>query len=276
MQNTTAEEISLLGDQLEIVSGEISSIRETLKSVVTKSDIEQVISSSVSKLILELETRLKNELEAKLKDQTKELNEKIEGLQFENCELKEKYNNLLKSVESEKLKTNDKISETQKLAQDAMRKANYNEQYSRKNNIKIMGISGEKEPIQELENKVLNALEQQGIRVDSSEILAIHRIPSKVSPKPVLIKLTNNEVKTRVMRHRKNMKAAGHRLVDDVTQLNTGLINRLNNHQDIDKAWYFNGSVFATNRSNQRFKFDLFDSVAEILASSSVPYLNRQ
>ena len=45
---------------------------------------------------------MKTELEAKLKDQTKELNEKIEALQFENNELKDKFKNLEKSTEANK------------------------------------------------------------------------------------------------------------------------------------------------------------------------------
>ena len=45
---------------------------------------------------------MKTELEAKLKDQTKELNEKIEALQFENNELNDKFKNLEKSTEANK------------------------------------------------------------------------------------------------------------------------------------------------------------------------------
>ena len=37
------------------------------------------------------------------------------------------------------------------------------------------------------------------------------------------------------------MKEAGFRLVDDVTKLNTSLINRLVTHENIDSAWFSMG-----------------------------------
>jgi len=71
-------------------------------------------------------------LEAKLKDQTKELNEKIEALQFENNELKDKFKILEKSTEANKESAKEELAEINSLAKKAMKKANYNEQYSRK------------------------------------------------------------------------------------------------------------------------------------------------
>ncbi|KAH3861213.1 hypothetical protein DPMN_024140 [Dreissena polymorpha] len=41
------------------------------------------------------------------------------------------------------------------------------------------------------------------------------------------------------MRKRKEMKAAGHRLVDDVTALNSALMNRLSLHPAIETTWFF-------------------------------------
>ena len=40
------------------------------------------------------------------------------------------------------------------------------------------------------------------------------------------------------------MKTAGHRPVDDVTKMNAKLISELLDHESVDSAWYFNGSVF--------------------------------
>ena len=61
--------------------------------------------------------------------------------------------------------------------------------------------------------------------------MAIHTIPSRQEPKPVLMKLKNNNIKTRLMKQRKTMKQLGHKLVDDVTKKNTELISRLLKHE---------------------------------------------
>ena len=63
------------------------------------------------------------------------------------------------------------------------------------------------------------------------------------------------------MRHRKEMKEAGYRLVDDVTKLNTELINRLTMHEHIASAWFFNSSVYGKTTAGKRHKFDLYCKV---------------
>ena len=128
-----------------------------------------------------------------------------------------------------------------------MQKSNYNEQYSRKNNIKIMGVPKEhEETVEMLADNTLNFLYRKaGVAVDPRNEVAIHHIPKKAGmPKPVLMKMSNNNKKTKIMKKRKEMKAAGFRLVHDVTKMNMELINRLSLHQNIDSAWYFNGSVY--------------------------------
>lgn len=71
-----------------------------------------------------------------------------------------------------------------------MQKANYNEQYSRRNNIKIANVEEVKSESQEqLETKVQEILKNHDIQLDESDIIAIHRTPSKRSDiKPVLVK----------------------------------------------------------------------------------------
>ena len=75
-------------------------------------------------------------------------------MQFENNELKDKFKNLEKSTEANKESAKEELGEINSLAKEAMKKANYNEQYSRKNNIKIMGIAGERESTESLVIKV--------------------------------------------------------------------------------------------------------------------------
>ena len=74
-----------------------------------------------------MEAKMKTELEARFKDRTKERNEKIEALQFENIELKDKIKNLEKSTETDKERAMEELAEMNSLAKEAMKKANYNE-----------------------------------------------------------------------------------------------------------------------------------------------------
>ena len=157
----------------------------------------------------------------------KQLKEEIDILREENDHLKSKLISMQKNSET-----------LQKVANQALEKSNQNEQYSRKNNIKILNI---KEEVGEDETTLLRSvcalLDQQNIALSPQQVVAIHRIPGKSdSPKPVLMKVINNSIKTTIMKKRKTMKSSGHRLVDDVTRLNTALITRLNEHSNIDSA----------------------------------------
>ena len=137
----------------------------------------------------------------------------------------------------------------------ALQKANYNKQYSCKNNIKIMDIQekdAEKE--QELTATVSRLFAAKNVQVSPSKIVTIHRIPGRAyQPKPVLVKLTNNNEKTKMMKKYKEFKVQGNRLVDDVTKMNVDLIKRISEHEAVDQAWYFNGSVFLKTKAGNSF-----------------------
>ena len=158
-------------------------------------------------------------------------------------------------------------NETETRSKQSLIKANYNEQYSRKNNIKIMNIrEKQKETEEDLITEVCGIMQDKGVPLDPQKIMAIHRIPGKPdAPKPVLVKLTNNNEKSKIMRKRSDFKNAGNRLVDDVTKLNALLIQRLLEHSSIAQAWYFNGRVFGKTTDDKRVMFDLFDDVDSVL-----------
>jgi hypothetical protein len=168
-------------------------------------------------------------------------------------------------------KTNQKIREIEEnvnknydVSTEASRRANYNEQYSRKNNVKIMEIPEDKnEDDEKLANTIKSVLQKHAnITLNNEDIVDLHRLPSKKGNiRPVLVKLKNNRVKATIMRKRKPMKEKGHKLVDDVTRLNQGLINRLMQHHNIESAWYFNGSVYGLSTYNERIKFDIYDNI---------------
>ena len=91
VSNTTAEEISILGDQLEVLGGQINCIREGFKTLVTKEELDNLIKSSISEALKQLESKLKKEFEVKLNEKTNEFKDNIESLIFENSKLKESF-----------------------------------------------------------------------------------------------------------------------------------------------------------------------------------------
>ena len=162
-----------------------------------------------------------------------------------------------------------KIETDNTQSKRAEQMANYNEQYSRKNNIKFMDVPVlPSETETTLTTKICELVKEKDITLDPSKILAIHRIPGKPGHvQPVLVKLTNNSEKTKIMVKRSQLKTSGTRLVDDVTRANGQLISRLWKHEAIESAWYFNGSVYGKTKDNIRHKFDIHDVVTHVINS---------
>lgn len=141
------------------------------------------------------------------------------------------------------------------MTQKAIEKSNKNEQYSRKSNIKFLGLP---------EKKVLNdALQEVGINLEEKNIVAMHRIPGqKDKPKPILVKMRNSEEKTSIMRKRAEIRDGikGWKVMDVVTKHNILLIKRLVQSELITSTWYFNGYVYGQS-GMKRIKFDIFDDI---------------
>lgn len=260
-------DVSGLQTQLDNISSDIGELKGVLNSILKKEEIENLIQTTLSKIMEGFERRFKEEIDMRILDKTRELKERVQVLEYDNKQLIDR---LEKSEKETKRAVSDLVEREKQndfRSRDAVKRANFNEQYSRKNNVKITNVEEEEGETQvSLEKKVLKLFEENDIVIEKADILAMHRIPSKQSLiKPVLIKTINNEVKTKIMRKRKVMKEKGHRLIDDVTALNTGLISRLSKHDEISSAWFFNGYVYGQTFKAERIRFDIYDSITEAI-----------
>lgn len=264
VSEASAEEMTIIHQQLDGLSKDIKETKESIQNLMSKKDTEEFIKQTVNSVVDKMYDKFTKLIDRKVKQEAKELEERIKGLEFENRGLKDR----LLAVEEHSEILKQKLSESEKLAQIAAQRSNFNEQYSRKNNLKILDVPEKQtETEASLTEAITSLLLSKGnVDLDPSEIVAIHRIPGKPGhSKPILLKLKNNSVKVKVMRQRSLMKTAGHRMVDDVTKMNTGLISRLLLHERIESAWYFNGAVYGRTREGKRLKFDIYCNIDETI-----------
>ena len=271
--NSSAEELVLLSSQMEHITEElkqmnnnVNGLKKKTEEMMTKTDMKDFIKSTVEEIMIEINKNIEVTMEIKITEKTDSMKKEIEQLKRD-AESLRKENSKLKKDLGDAQKHN---AEIETIAKQALQKANQNEQYSRKNNVKIQNIEEKTEEDEiSLLNTVGSMLQAQGVDIRPESVIAIHRIPGKSgAPKPVLIKFRNNNDKTKVMKQRAGMKAAGHRLVDDVTKLNTTLISDLNDHALVEVAWYFNGSVYGKTKSGKRLKFELYDDIDSVIAKA--------
>lgn len=266
--NSSMDELNSIHVQLQATTDGISSLREDLKSMLRKDKIEQLITNAVTSLMHKMEQNMNKNIDKIVNEKCKEMQERIDSLDFENKGLKDTLQKLENNNKSNLKSLQEQIDRTDEISRMASKKANYNEQFSRKNNIKIQNIPESKDENEESLTKTVTGILKTHAEVDLQPIdtVAMHRIPTKQGQtRPVLIKLRNNSIKSAIMKKRAPMKNGGYKLVDDVTKPNQGLISRLHLHPDIQSAWYFNGAVYGQTVKDERIKFDIYDNVTGVI-----------
>ena len=194
--------------------------KEDIKGIVKMSELEEIITKTVEKSIQELQSRMEKEFKEQLNSKTSKLQEQMDSLTLENEHQRE----IISKQRQEITQMKTHAKENDQLIHEAIRGNNYNEQYSRKSNIKMINFPEEKN--ENLREKFIE-LSKKELRVEitNEDIMAIHRLPAnkQQNHRPVIIKMKNYETKTNIMRQRKNTKGQV-RLLDDITKRNATLL----------------------------------------------------
>ena len=147
-------------------------------------------------------------------------------------------------LESEACKLNKKIRAEKELR-------NSLEQYTRRDNFKIINLPGdhEKETQEETESKVLSLVRQKKLGLTSfasGHISTTHRVGKYTQGRnrPVVVRLTTRKVKTEIFRQKKKLLKDNTFIYEDLTQLNTQRLFDLKKHPGVASAWSFQGKLF--------------------------------
>lgn len=62
------------------------------------------------------------------------------------------------------------------------------------------------------------------------------------------------------------IKSEAHKPVDDVTKKTAWLINRMFQHEEMERAWFFNAAVL--EKLTERMKLDLLHNITEVVAEA--------
>ena len=223
--------------------------------------MKDIVTSIVNQLLTSFKESVLKEFDDKLRERTGKLYDKIDGLAIENENLRERIRSKDKLIEQ----LDEKVCDAERRSIEALKQANYNEQYSRKHNIRV--VNYQEKTNEDLQKDFIKLLKDDlEVDVSPDEIVAIHRIPGKNDqPRPVIVKVKNTEVKSRIMRQRKKLKKDT-KFHDDITARNLGLMSRLYKSEKFHSVWSFNDSVYAKkSKEGKRIRFDIFDNIEEKL-----------
>lgn len=152
--------------------------------------------------------------------------------------------------------TVDKLKVIPTLALDPIKaKCDDLEQYSRRNNIRIIGVP---ESAEENTDAIIMQLmkEKLGVEVKESDICRSHRVGRKKpgQQRQIIVKFTRHNVKSSIMRKKKVLRNAGDdlKIQEDLTQGRLDAIKKLNNEhkEKILTLWTIDGSINIRQKSN--------------------------
>lgn len=147
------------------------------------------------------------------------------------------------------------LEAVKKSSRDAVVIANDAEQYTRRNNIRIRGLTLKPQvpPSVQISSWINTRLKLTSIKPEDIEIA--HTLPILNRPvldaashsapiPPIIVRFLNRNIRDKVISQRKLLKGAGIIISEDLTTLNMELINRMKNDIRVNSTWAWQGKVF--------------------------------
>ena len=236
-------------------------LTNALKDVVKQADIEEIVTNIVQTLFNNFKNEIKKEVDEHITKALQEQSEEIKKLKQRLEENIVRINKKLIEQHTENGKLSRDIDYVYNRAEEAISMANYNEQYSRKFNIKVTNFSVDTDT--DIKEKFIEMVKDDlKLELDERDVVAIHKLKTKkpVATPPVIVKVLNSDIKTQIMRRRKETKD-NVRLYDDITYKNQELIQKLKRHKEISAAYYFNCAVYGKTKDGLQIRFDVSDNI---------------
>jgi len=222
----------------------------------------------------ELETVVQRAVEAAAKEIRQLLNEKLERLETKTAELEGRITALEQQLAdngvselSSRVNTMASQAELQAIraeSRESLLQSNDNEQYARRNNIRIFGLQSGEDCRSASVNFIRSALRISDIEAEDIEVA--HSVQTSSSRRPaVLVQFRHREHRDKVIRARKALKGSKYAITEDLTSLNLKTMNRLKNSEYVQNTWSWNGKLFAILTNGKKVQVRPFQSVNELL-----------
>ena len=218
--------------------------------------------------LLALLADMKNEIVREVNDSftkhTQALELRILDLENENIQLKQDNVQLIQQIKN----VETEYAKICQVAQTAKAHAVENEQYSRKSNIKIIGLNESKQENQK--QLVLDLLkEKMDVNLREKDIDVAHRVgiykKNNKYPRAMIVRFVRRDHKMLVMKNRKKLKGQKYVVVDDLCQELVKVYNRVRNDERVQEAWTWFGKVFIKDKKGGIHRVMYGQSLSEVL-----------
>jgi gas vesicle protein len=231
-----------------------------------KEEIDQIVQRAVTAANEALAKQLTADLTKEIDQRCDEISKELKA---ENAALKEKVSKLEEQVSEQ----SGQLKMLESKLDNCIKWANKNEQYSRRNSLKISGLKCEDNANTRLSAcKLLR--EKLGIQIKEGDIDAAHPLPrsrqgddSDERPPTIQVKFSRRDKRDDAIRRRKQLKGSGVAILEDLTKMNVKLMNRLKENDLIKHNWSMNGKIYGLTTTGKKIQFDLFDNIETKIAN---------
>lgn len=226
------------------LENQLKEINQKLNNVITKDD------SSLKSMMKEVVREMKEELLKSVIGRIEKLECKLFEKQAENDNLKQEIKILRAELEQTKDDNQKLMKENEKGRQTIEGSLNSLEQYGRRNNIRISGITDKaQETAEESTRLVVEILNRKmpnlGLKIQDIDIA--HRIGKykKEGNRQIIVKLHSRIKKQQIMREKKSLKSDSVYISEDLTKINQEVFKsvRTKLKDVVASAWTYEGAI---------------------------------
>ena len=270
-----AKESKMAGEQSPEITRQLTEINKKLSNVITKGD------GTLREMIKEVFQQMKDEFLDSDSHRIDILEGKLFEKDKENDALKEKIGKFETEIENRKTEIEDQKTENSKLqaqieksAEVASGKINDLEQYGRRNNLKISGLSESEgdETAEMTTEKVIvklnNVIGNLNLRREDIDIA--HRLGPKrnrrwgqetVPARRVIIRFNSRIKRDNILRNRKLFKGTDIFVNEDLTQINQNVLAcvRRKMPDEVKQSWSINGRIFYESHTGEKLEVKYSD-----------------
>ena len=161
---------------------------------------------------------------------------------------------VLKELKAEIAVLEGKVKTLEGTIEKVAAKANDNEQFSRRQNVRVTGFVEEDD--ENCAEKFVNLCREKiGLDVNDDLVDRAHRVGKKEEGRnrAIIVRLKTHKDKLAILRNRKNLRGSGFYINEDLTKINQKLsyIARVT-CTNVDTSWTVDGKIFVKRKSDGR------------------------
>ena len=161
---------------------------------------------------------------------------------------------VLKELKAEIAVLEGKVKTLEGTIEKVAAKANDNEQFSRRQNVRVTGFVEEDD--ENCAEKFVNLCREKiGLDVNDDLVDRAHRVGKKEegTNRAIIVRLKTHKDKLAILRNRKNLRGSGFYINEDLTKINQKLsyIARVT-CTNVDTSWTVDGKIFVKRKSDGR------------------------